>query len=720
MPHPKSPLCAFLPLPLTLTLALALGALPAPALPAGAAAATPLVTLQPAGSGLAHNPYLIAPEADPALPSPAMAVLLRRKIKYVFVVFNENHSFDNEFGTFPGVDGLYADSAGPRAAAATPGFVQTYTDALGHTVTVQPFRVAPAHNPNVSDSVDHSHVGLAQKLDVVDGVPRMDGFARREYSRYTPPGATAAQQAKGTQYARLVMSHIDCDTVPFFWRWASNFTIFDRIFATEDGPSTPNAVAMIAGQAGETQWVQQTAHGDPAADTGTEGTLQGSFVQGRRLQRYTGQPGRTQGPPLVKDPQPYYGSPFDHSPGLAADGTVTHPRQPYGPNDWYGAGNIAANLTFASVPLTLLGGQAERVLAGNRNPGFDLPGIRRDIAALAAQGHAPVDWRWYQAGYGLESSDHDGVASHAAYVSHHDGPQYFGYLANTPALAGKLQGETAFFTDLARGRLPQGGVFYIRGGYGNQMGLQPYTAPGTPAAEVAAIRAAKAGDDDHPGYADREISEAMNARVINAIAANPALWAQSAIILTYDESDGFYDHVPPRILAYGPDGLPLARGIRVPLILISPYARTHAVSHAEGDHNAVIETLEAIFDLPPLASLPEEQQALREGNSAAFNRLGPPGFEQKYLGPRDLESPLTASLLSGFDPLRLEGRKPPLPAAYAITDPAVLTALPPYGGQGCRALHIEPQAPASDRIEPAGFNPLPSTYPAANEAPAPR
>jgi hypothetical protein len=52
------------------------------------------------------------------------------------------------------------------------------------------------------------------------------------------------------------MSHIDCDTIPFFWLYASRFTIFDNIFATEDTPSTPNAVAMIAGQSGETQWVK--------------------------------------------------------------------------------------------------------------------------------------------------------------------------------------------------------------------------------------------------------------------------------------------------------------------------------------------------------------------------------------------------------------------------------------------------------------------------------
>ena len=110
---------------------------------------------------------------------------------------------------------------------------------------------------------------------------------------------------------------------------------------------------------------------------------------------------------------------------------------------------------------------------------------------------------------------------------------------------------------------------------------------------------------------------------------------QSAIIITYDESDGLYDHVPPRILSYGPDGLPLARGIRIPLLLISPYARAHAVSHAEGDHNAVIETINALFGLPALSSLPDESRRSPPAIRRRSTPSRPAGFEQKYLGPRD-------------------------------------------------------------------------------------
>jgi len=649
--------------------------------------ARPLVTAQPPTVKPLpqHFPAVVR---EPELSTAQLTDLLRLNIKYVFVIFNENHSFDNEYGTFPGANGLYSNGVSPRSAANTPGFTQTYTDVNGATVTVTPFLIGPTQNSSVVDSVDHSHTGLAKKINVVNGTAQMDQFASDEYNRFASKGGTA-NAAEGTQFARLVMSHIDCDTIPFFWNWASNFTIFDNIFATEDTPSTPNAIAMIAGQAGETQWVKHGPNGQTY--TAVDGTT-----------------GTTQGPPLVNDPQPLYGSQFDKS-------KLSH--MPAGANESYANTNIASNMTYATVPLLCLGSNVTSIMNQNLNPGFDTPDIQQDIPYLQSLNIAPVGWRWYQEGFDLESTDKNGTASHASYVSHHQGPQYFGYLAHTPPLLQNFRGMTDFFTDMAANNLPNGGVFYIRGGYTNQMGLTPaITNNLTPAAEITAINAAKSGDDDHPSYTDRQLSEAMAARVINAVAANPQIWAQSAIILTYDESDGFYDHVPPRILSYGPDGLPLSRGVRVPLILISPFARSHAVSHAEGDHNAVIQTIEAIFGLPALASLPDEAQALAAGNSPAFNQFGPPGFQQQYLGPRDINSPITDSLLSGFDPAKLLGLAPPLPASMATIPANVVTTLPHYGGHGCEAIGIVPEDIRQGIFPavPTNFNPLPSTYPSIN------
>ncbi len=638
---------------------------------------------------------------------------LRAKIKYIFVIYNENRSFDHEYGALPGVNGLYSDGKAPRSASDTPGFTESYVDTTtGETVTVQPFLIGPKQNATFKDSTDHSHEGLAAKIDVgADGKPKMDKFAEVEWKRYAP-GHGPEGEKMGTQMARLVMAHIDCDTIPFFWRYATRFTIFDNIFATEDTPSTPNAVAMLAGQAGESQWVKHPSNSNAPENTGATAVISGT-INGKT---YSGV-GTTQGPPLVNDPQPWWGSAFDDT---------KSGREPTSPSEIWSPGNTASNLTFASLPLTMMGGWIGWFTGQDRNPAFDLPDVQKDIPFIAGLAGQPVQWRWYQNGYDLEPTDADGVASHKAYVSHHNGAQYFGYIANNPAEQANLKGLGDFFSDIAKGALPKtGGVFTLRGGFYNLRYPEDtaviqnpdYPDPkGLTAKERAKIAESKSGDDDHPAYSDSQLSEAMAARVINAVASNKEIWEHSAIVITYDESDGLYDHVPPRILSYGPDGLPLARGVRIPTLLISPYARAHAVSHAEGDHNAIIEAINAIFGLPALSSLPDEADALRAGNSPRFNAFAPKGFEQKFLGPRDTPSEITDSLLSGFDKARVTGALPLLPASLAEIPENVVETFPHYDGKGCEAIGVTPENVRQNipNVIPPGFNTLPVTLPAYN------
>src|ERR1035441_10487332 len=150
----------------------------------------PMVTAQPATvKPLLEHSSGSAPTLQ--LSQAEITTLLRLQIKYVFVIFNENHSFDNEFGTFPGVNGIYSDGQAPRSAANTAGFTQTYPDVNGATVTVTPFLIGPTENSSVVDSVDHSHTGLATKIHLVNNVPQTDQFALDEYTRFASKGGAA-------------------------------------------------------------------------------------------------------------------------------------------------------------------------------------------------------------------------------------------------------------------------------------------------------------------------------------------------------------------------------------------------------------------------------------------------------------------------------------------------------------------------------------------------
>ena len=175
--------------------------LPALPLVASAAAETALVTVQP-DPGPAVAPFLIDMAADPVLSNEAMADLVKAKIKYVFVIFNENHSFDNEYGTLPGVNGLYSDGRAPRAPAAHARLhPELHRRSTAASVTVQPFRIGPAQNATFVDSVDHSHTGLASEAERRRTArPRWTG-SRRTSTTAMPRPATTRARRQGTQFA---------------------------------------------------------------------------------------------------------------------------------------------------------------------------------------------------------------------------------------------------------------------------------------------------------------------------------------------------------------------------------------------------------------------------------------------------------------------------------------------------------------------------------------
>lgn len=507
-------------------------------------------------------------------PRPMPSILLpqlRAHIKHVFVIYQENHSFDNYFGTYPGTENLTS----PLAQA--HGFRQR--DPIGNK-WVTPFRITDPDTESPQQSRETT-------LSKMNG-GKMDAFVATQERVSEVKHDAASSRDVGL----LTMAHYDCDTIPFLWEYAQRFVLFDHIFSGMTGPSTPNAIALIAGQAGS----------------------------------------------VTNDADPAYG--------------------PYSEKE----SKYQVPQRYATLMLELAGGDAAKATQ-------ETQGVAQDLDATAASGRTPIPWGWYQEGYVSPTSALPG------YETHHNAPQYFGYLRQNDVYWRNVHSVQALLPELRDGTLPGRGIFYIKGGSRNGFGWKP-------ANPDPDVQANYLGDDDHagPGDSDAQVAESFVATYVNAIARSK-YWNDSAIIITWDDPGGFYDHVPPPQFASCSDKRPCGDGPRVPLLIISPYARSGAVVSDVGDQISILKLSEQLFDLPALASLPDE----RAGS----------------IVPRDGDTPIT-DLLGAFDPARLDGSTQPILASYAeIPDDAVNTF---PSTMNCRTLGLAPEAlPNAPSAPPPGF-----------------
>jgi phospholipase C len=118
------------------------------------------------------------------------------------------------------------------------------------------------------------------------------------------------------------------------------------------------------------------------------------------------------------------------------------------------------------------------------------------------------------------------------------------------------------------------------------------------------------GDNEHPP-AQLQVGQKWTHDVLKALMTGPQ-WSKMAVFITYDEHGGLYDHVPPP-KACKPDdkgpiddeGQPLEGafdelGVRVPMLVVSPYAKRGHVSHAVYDHTSILRFIEAKHRVPAL------------------------------------------------------------------------------------------------------------------------
>ena len=162
------------------------------------------------------GPAAAAPVRPPSAAGGTGAHAPTTPIKHFVVLLQENHTFDNYFGTYPGADGI------PR------GVCMPVNPANGPRPCVRPFHIG---NRAIVD-LDHSELSARHDLDG----GKMDGFV-------------AAQRLRSVD-AKQAMGYYNGSDLPFYWNMADRYVLFDHFFSSARGGSFINHVYWMAAQTG--------------------------------------------------------------------------------------------------------------------------------------------------------------------------------------------------------------------------------------------------------------------------------------------------------------------------------------------------------------------------------------------------------------------------------------------------------------------------------------
>lgn len=373
---------------------------------------------------------------------------LRSHIKHVVVIVQENRSFDNMFHGFPGADTV-------DYGMSHSGYVRLHPVSLGY----------PA-------DVDHQHKAWVQEYD--DG--RMDGWDRVDTLPNPDP--------------RLAYAYVPRSEIEPYWEMAQEYTLADRMFQSNTGPTFPAHLYLIAGQS------------EYAANNPNE-------LETTRFAWGCDSP-------------------------LTARVTQIAPNGEEVPGPW---------------------------------PCYNF----ETLADLAMP--LGVTWRYYA----------PGLDELGNIWSAYDAIRHIRY---SPYWANVISPETQVLRDAKRADLPD--ITWV----------------------VPTAR-----DSDHPfplarsprdlGVEGAVYGPEWVASIVNTIGHSP-LWNTTAIVVVWDDWGGWYDHVkPPQLDRMG-------LGFRVPMMVISPWAKRHYVSHVQHEFGSIVKFTELTFNLPSLHTTDDRSDALRD------------------------------------------------------------------------------------------------------------
>jgi acid phosphatase len=401
-------------------------------------------------------------------------------INHLVVIYDENHSFDNLYGQFPGANGISkaSDTSTTQVdLAGNPLPCLSVPSLTAACLPNQPFDIT-AYQPTDQNTRDLVHRYYQEQVQIDGG--RMDKFV-------------TVSDAEG-----LAMGYYPTSQLPVAGE-AANYVLQDNFFHAAFGGSFLNHQWLVCACTP----VYNTALGDGK----------------------------------------------DHHTVLGSDGLPIKDGQ----LTTVATGDYAVNTIFPAQAPTITGA-VQLPLLQNATIGDSLTA-------------AGVSWNWYSGGWNDAVA---GTKTSNKFQFHH---QPFNYYANyAPGTVGRthLKDEIDFIAAAQDGTLPA--VSFVK-----PVGV----------------------DNEHPGYTNVLRGEQHLEVLINAVRNGPN-WSDTAIVITYDEHGGFWDHVaPPTDPAHSDEWGP---GSRVPTIVISPLAKRHFVDHTLYDTTSILATIERRWNVAPLGT----------------------------------------------------------------------------------------------------------------------
>jgi phospholipase C len=467
--------------------------------------------------------------AQTAKPATPDTLLTRTPIKHLVIIFDEDVSFDHYFGTYPKA------ANPPGETLFSPAKGTPRVDGLSDTLRT--------NNPNAIDPVDGAgglgpfRLDSAQALTAsqhYDYTSEQQAFDGGKMDRFLKFASNVTRMGgNGSFFVKgLEMGYFDGNTVTALWNYAQHFALSDNFYGSTFGGSTVGALNLISGQ--------------------TNGAL-----------------------PSAADSSAVVGDGTGHKTAIG---------------DIDPTGDVCSRTKFPTLQMA------------GRNIG-DLLNAQR------------ITWGYFQGGFDLSATNANGTTGCARssfspigartvidYVPHHEPFQYYASTRN-PAHTRPLSVMTIGTSADHANHQYDINDFFVAVNAGHFPSVSFLKAP--------------ALQDAHAGYSDPLDEQGFLTRTLNFLQTQPD-WRSTAVIITYDASEGWYDHMnhianpssSPADALSGPsqcgqgtpltgassDGKPVqgrcGYGPRLPLLVISPFAKSNFVDHTLTDQTSVMRFIE--------------------------------------------------------------------------------------------------------------------------------